>query len=522
MSAIPWKQDVAADAAEESESEKRVASSAWLMVLPAAASLIFYVALLALMTAPSFRLTRTLTVFGAKPLRDFVALVTPDSMAAISWESPQAVTLELVYLLLVVGLVGAWLVALRIARSVWDRLALPWVLLAASAFSAPLVWLPGMFSGDIYLYMFYGRMIAKYGDNPFLMRPIQYPGDPHLSWVFWQNLPSSYGPAWLLLSGLLSRLAGDELFPNLFWYKFAALLLHLGTTAAVWAILRRVKPELALWGAVFYGWNPMVLFESVGSGHNDVMMAFFASLSLLAAVRRHWLIAVALLTGAALVKISGGVLIPVLVAVYVLQQRGMRDRMLALLKAGAVGAATGLAAHAPLWAGAAPLTNVRENPAARDYLNSVWDLLSLRLHKAVPSWSVTSIQDRLDIVRAAVLLVGLLLVGVMFWRRRSSPGAMFWVWFVYCLSLSWIWPWYFVLLIPFAAVRGPSRVARVAVGCTVGGLIFWLGWPDPPLPHAPALYTYRALLLMLPPLIALAPDVWRFVSRATTKPEIAA
>ncbi len=85
-----------------------------------------------------------------------------------------------------------------------------------------------------------------------------------------------------------------------------------------------------------------------------------------------------------------------------------------------------------------------------------------------------------------------------------------WLWFAYCVTLGWIWPWYFLLVIPVVAMQGPGRAAALGVGLTIGGMLFWMGWPDPPLPAAPWTYNYRAFTLLAPAVIIAA---WPALSR---------
>jgi hypothetical protein len=56
-------------------------------------------------------------------------------------------------------------------------------------------------------------------------------------------------------------------------------LAYLGSTGLVYASLHQIRPAWALPGTVFFAWNPLVLFESVGNAHNDIVMVFFFMLA---------------------------------------------------------------------------------------------------------------------------------------------------------------------------------------------------------------------------------------------------
>ena len=74
--------------------------------------------------------------------------------------------------------------------------------------AVPLVVLPDS-SPTLYLYNLYGGTITVYGANPIYYAPSSFTTDPHLPWIHWRELRSSYGPIWLMLSaGLSSHRAG--------------------------------------------------------------------------------------------------------------------------------------------------------------------------------------------------------------------------------------------------------------------------------------------------------------------------
>ena len=486
-----------------------------LLVLPVAGSLLLYCALFLLLGGRSFRLTQTLTLRRFPALGSVWARLTPDSFPNTSWQTAQAVQHRYAYALVVIGLVLLWGLALWLTRPGTRTLALRWLLMPVGLFSLPLIWAPGMHSGDLYLYMFYGRMLARYSANPILVTPNQFPADPHLGWVYWTWLPSAYGPVWLMFTGALSAIAGNALWANIFTYKLAALLLHVLATVAVWSLLRGTRPELATWGTIFYGWNPLVLYETVGSGHNEVMVALFIALSLLAAARSRWPHAVFFLIAAAMVKLTALLFLPALVLAWAAGLPTLRARVRAAVLAAGVAVAGALALYAPLWGGGALVRNALDNPAATRYLNSFWELAALRTIGASGNPAIVSAHPVFDLVRN-LLFVGALLY--ILWRvvwGARLEDAWIWLWFAYCLSLGWIWPWYFVVLVPVAAVRGPGISSALVAALSLGGLLFWIGWPDPALPAAPWMHNYRALILFAPAvLVAAWPAIRGRVERA--------
>ncbi len=478
------------------------------LLLPFLGSFLLYIALFLVLQSESFRLTSTHTLERWAGLRAISDALTPDALVTASWRSPLAFFNQVLLGLIILALLGLWLAALWLARPGVYTLSLRWVVLPILLFSVPLILLPRIFSGDLYLYMFYGRTIAEYGENPLLVAPRHFRDDSHLQWVNrYRNLPSAYGPVWLMFSAMLSGVAGEARFANLLTYKVALLGLHVLVTIVVWAVLRRTRPQRAVWGAIFYGWNPLVLLETVGNGHNDVMSACFAALAILASVHARWLLAVCLLTAAAMVKLPALLLLPPLVLAWVRVLPDARSRIRAGMSAAAVALVCGLALYAPLWAGAALFENALSNPAATGYANSTWRLLRSLVLRVTDTTSVATVTNQLDFIRYAAFAAPYLILLRRLGRRGDLVDTWAWVWFAYCLSLGWIWPWYFVLSIPIAAIRG-GRAALLSIGLTAGGLIFWLGWPPPGLPAMTLLSRFGAVLLVGP---AVLIAVWLFL-----------
>lgn len=457
---------------------------------------------------------RPTLIFEELPwLRGVSEALIPDALITASTRSWQGMANKGLYVLLVLGLVALWIGALWLTRPGARAVGLRWILAPVLLFCLPLVLLPSLISNDVYAYMFYGRQITEYGRNPLLVTPMDFPTDPHLRWVMplWRDVPSVYGPVFLAYCAALSAVAGDSMFANLLTYKVAAMVLHLLTTVVIWAALRKTRSELAAWGAVFYGWNPFVLFEIVGNVHSEVLLTPFLCLSLLMVAHRRWLLAVFFLTAATMVKLQVVLLLPLLVLAWMRILPDTRARIQAMGSAAAVSVASMLLLYLPFWAHTTLFVNVLE--VARTYrINTVWGLLVAKLATRNDPASVAALHSTFDLVRNCGFLLAYLICVWMLVKGRELTDMWAWMWFALCLSLAWIWPWYLLLSIPAAAIRGPSRSAVLAVGITLGGMLFWFLWPKAALhPAFQWTYEYRSFLLFAPAiLMALWPGLsWR-------------
>ncbi|HEX2922979.1 MAG TPA: polyprenol phosphomannose-dependent alpha 1,6 mannosyltransferase MptB, partial [Chloroflexota bacterium] len=128
-------------------------------------------------------------------------------------------------------------------------------------------------STDIYGYFFFGRILEHYHLNPLITAPAMLPQDPLMAYAPWPDAPYPYGPVWALLSAVLSRVAGDDLLVGLLLFKLLQAATYLATTGLIYHILRGHGDYPPAAGALLFAWNPLVLLELVGNGHNDGLVA---------------------------------------------------------------------------------------------------------------------------------------------------------------------------------------------------------------------------------------------------------
>jgi alpha-1,6-mannosyltransferase len=162
-------------------------------------------------------------------------------------------------------------VAYRLCRGQTDRRLLATVLLGAALFALATALVSLITSLDIYDYIARGRITGIYNGNPYVQTPNDY-ADPFMDYASWKDKTAAYGPVWEVLSGFISRLAGDRLWPNMVIHKGLALASYFACVLIVAALLQRVAPNQALSGTLLFAWNPLILLEGVANGHNDLLM----------------------------------------------------------------------------------------------------------------------------------------------------------------------------------------------------------------------------------------------------------
>lgn len=135
------------------------------------------------------------------------------------------------------------------------------------------------FSHDIFNYMFDAKIFTEYGDNPYLMRAIDYPQDPWIQFMHWTHRTYPYGPVFLPISIALSFLSFN-IFPiTLVFFKALMIFSYVGTTYLIYKIVEKTAPPFALASAAFFALNPLVIFETIVSSHHDLVMMFLAFLA---------------------------------------------------------------------------------------------------------------------------------------------------------------------------------------------------------------------------------------------------
>lgn len=193
----------------------------------------------------------------------------------------------LAYTFGVIALFGLYYGALQQLRPpIWrPNLSRRIVFGGAVVFAAILIFAYPITAIDLFIYAVRTRGWALYHLPPLATPPQALPAtDPWLGLAGeWIDAASPYGPLWEWLSLAGYALSGGDFLGQLLLLKLMGALAYLGCVWLVYHILQQLRPSWALTGTLAFGWNPLVLFESVQNAHNDIVMIFF----LLAAI---WLL----------------------------------------------------------------------------------------------------------------------------------------------------------------------------------------------------------------------------------------
>ncbi|HEY7668240.1 MAG TPA: glycosyltransferase 87 family protein [Actinomycetota bacterium] len=374
---------------------------------------------------------------------------------------------------------------LVVLRAAWQgRVSVRSVLVLTVAYHVVVLTLPLLFSRDVYSYAFYGRIAGIHGANPYVATPADFPGDPlfHLVGPKWLDTPAVYGPLFTGASALLSRWIGsvEALVAT---FRVLAVAASLGAVAAIYATSRRAWPLRSAFAVAAFGLNPVVLFQSAASGHNDLWVALGIAAGLWLLLGGRELAAVAVLALATLVKATAALPLLVLL-VWCVARRPAGERLRASFTRAGLAAAIGLVVASPFLQLHDPTLGMSELAGHEGWLAP--SRFVRRLLDAL-SGDALGIVTRLTF--AALLVVSVVLLLRAVWRLAPRGGrpadadvvevGAAWGWSLLLLMLLGpvLLPWYVVWALPLAWLL--PRVPR-AVLITVSSALAVSQWAAEP------------------------------------------
>jgi hypothetical protein len=384
-----------------------------------------------------------------------------------------------------VALMAIWFVAyvvgLRVSRSLDQRQALSIVLLTGALMGGVMTYMYPTNANDIYLYAARSRLFTAHGENPIAVTPDAYPNDPWRRYVTpeWADDTSPYGPAWNLVAAPITLAAGDNMSAALAGFKVLAVVCYLTIGWLIARVLSLIPDSRPASGALLFLWNPLVLWEGVGNGHNDLLV----TLILVAAIyawQRGWVRwVIPALVMAALVKFFALLLIPLAAVTVVRRARDITRAVQHLLWSAALSLAAVAIGFAPFYDARAVIDSARKQG---DIVTTSLTALAANLLR--DDYQRESVIHWAQVIGTATVLVALFAWLTAVWLRPALlPHAMFATLFVFVLTGTWNFRgWYLIWLVGLAGVAFDRWVIRRVVAWSVGAmaavpLFIWVwGW----------------------------------------------
>ncbi|MCF4006271.1 alpha-(1-_6)-mannopyranosyltransferase A [Corynebacterium uropygiale] len=337
-----------------------------------------------------------------------------------------------------------------------------------------------MLSRDVYSYLMQGAMVRD-GFDPYTQGAAINPGPMLLEVSFdWRNTTTPYGPLHLWIGNVITHIVGQNVTLGVLLYKIVSIL---GFFAIAWAIPRiadrlGASPTLALWIGVS---NPLMVLHMVGGMHNESIMVGLVSLGLLCALRRRFLLSVALVGVAVSLKATAAIALPFIVWLAVRAFGGDRHaprgrRIGAFILSGAIGVVETIAVVSLVtWVSGSSWGWLSEISGNSKVINPL-ALPSLLANLVTPFFQLGnddfSYNTPLGIFRTismVCMLVGLVLVWWFFRSdaRRALTGicAAYLVAFVFN---SVTLPWYYASIISLLGVISlPKPLIKWVIGVSI-------------------------------------------------------
>jgi alpha-1,6-mannosyltransferase len=201
------------------------------------------------------------------------------------------------------GLIAMVRIWLYLVRALRDQPGAPlWrVAILLACWCAPMLVVAPLFSRDLYSYAAQGELVTRHID-PYLHGPAVL-GSRYDAFVDgrWLKTATPYGPLFVMLAGLMTRIAGPDVLTSLILLRLTALAGVVLLAIFVPVIARRLGYDPALAFAVGVA-SPLVTFTLIAGGHNDALMAGLLAAGVACALAGRCLLAIVIIACAAAVK----------------------------------------------------------------------------------------------------------------------------------------------------------------------------------------------------------------------------
>jgi alpha-1,6-mannosyltransferase len=314
-----------------------------------------------------------------------------------------------------------------------------------------LMWVPRL-SQDVFSYAAHGFLGLLPGHNP-LLEPVETTrhtaiGPRFASFGRLSPGITPYGIFWTRVEMAVVRFWDGNVYAVVLSFKAIATIASLVIARLIWLVLGRTSPALQLQGTLAYLWNPLIVMEFAGEGHNDAVMIFFSIAAIAACIGfRPTVSLIAQLLGI-MTKYVPLLFLPAQLCYLWRVRRNGGQLVLQLAIAGAVGLAIAILLYAPLWAGLQTFDGIMKRTEAISGSATLvqvtsWFLKHSSLQaRALPIstvifagpmlawiiWSAVRVKDATDLARTcAWTSLAFVLV--------ASPD--YWPWYA-CMPVAWI------------------------------------------------------------------------------------
>jgi alpha-1,6-mannosyltransferase len=252
---------------------------------------------------------------------------------------------------------------------------------------------------------------------------------------------SPYGPVWMNLVRAVGPFAEDVAIA----VRLVKLIACSATALTAWLIFRAAPASFRARAFTVFWWNPVVIIEGAGEGHNDAFMVVAVVLSLWCLRRQAVIAAAAALTAAVLTKWIPAFFAPAYLA-YAWRNRLFTWRT--VFGGGAVIAAVTGAAYWTLWDGANTFAGVRRVGGPRFVASATGGFLPI-LADYPTAYALLRVCAACAMAVAMIYAIGTTRTMRDLVRTCAAIALTF-----VLVAAPVYWPWYVVMPIALLALAG--------------------------------------------------------------------
>ncbi|HEU4784059.1 MAG TPA: glycosyltransferase 87 family protein [Ktedonobacterales bacterium] len=379
-------------------------------------------------------------------------------------------------------------------------------------FALIMIWMQPVTTTDLYGYVARGYLQVHFHANPMVTKASLLPGGLSVD-----RPEAPYGPVWLLITALVALVSGENLFLNMLIFKLIAAASAIAAFILVDWLARRLYPARRLRILVLFGWSPLLLFETIGNGHNDILMMVCVLGAFLCMLHGRARTAFMLLVLGALVKYVSAVFVP-LWLVYELRHlaakrnaapasldgdgaeahrgegsvfaratratiqavgeidKGAAFRLLASVTV--IGLVMVVAFYAPYWDGFATFTGLGQQLRPLYYNGSIVGIIAAPLQIFVPSSQWPALDKTVRLVFYSLFGLYAFFQIRRLWSLRDQSdlrdvitASAKLTFAALVLITFWFQPWYVIWLLPLAPLAIESFVRRQGIMLALGALL---------------------------------------------------
>ncbi|MEQ8186983.1 MAG: hypothetical protein ABRQ39_03335 [Candidatus Eremiobacterota bacterium] len=343
--------------------------------------------------------------------------------------------------------------------------------------------------------------------NPYLHTFGTFKNDPLVYYSVHINMPLAYGPLWLILSYIPFIFSGFRSLLSMFIsYRIFTLLFLMLTGILIYIYEEKDKRWKSLY---LFMLNPLVLFEGVGNGHNDIITTFFLIYSVFK-LRKDSVAALPLLTMSVLIKFFTLPLLPLYIMEMIRRKWKFKKIILSCILSGSVI----IILFAPFWSGGHMFKGLINGMASYYTIKGISVLAILREYMSVNQMTgFSSVKILFAVIFIIFLIIEICLIKGRF-EDRIVDIILFFV-----VTISLYYPWYFIPVFAVLSVSEDKSNRLYMLIFTFFGMSFypltvWF-WSYTKLSDD-LIYSCLSVIMILPVIIFFICRIIRISNKAVT------